>query len=183
MVFELLRRKVGSPVSYASIARDVNASPTTIIKYIQILEALYIVFRVTPYSRNIARSILKEPKIYFFDNGMVIGDDGVKFENFVAISLLKHIYAKNDYEGERFDIKYLRTKEKKEIDFCVTNNNEIVEVLEVKYRDSNISKSLKYFCQKYDLRGIQIVKELKREKVSEKISVRNAHTYLKELVL
>jgi predicted AAA+ superfamily ATPase len=66
MVFELLRRKVGSPVSYASIARDVNASPTTIIKYVQILEALYIIFRVTPYSRNIARSILKEPKIYFF---------------------------------------------------------------------------------------------------------------------
>ncbi len=183
MVFELLRRKVGSTVSYSSIARDVNASPTTIIKYIQVLEALYIVFRVTPYSRNIARSILKEPKIYFFDNGMVIGDDGVKFENFVAISLLKHLYAKNDYEGERFEMKYLRTKDKKEIDFCLTNNNEIVEVLEVKNRDSNISKNLKYFCQKYDLKGTQIVKGLKREKESKKISVRNAHTYLKELIL
>ena len=60
MVFELLRRKVGLPVSYASIVRDVDASPTTVIKYIQVLGALYIVFRVTPYSRNIARSILKE---------------------------------------------------------------------------------------------------------------------------
>ena len=114
---------------------------------------------------------------------MVIGDDGVKFENFVAISLLKHLYAKNDYEGERFEMKYLRTKDKKEIDFCLTNNNEIVEVLEVKNRDSNISKNLKYFCQKYDLKGTQIVKGLKREKESKKISVRNAHTYLKELIL
>ncbi len=97
MVFELLRRRVGSPVSYASIARDVKASPTTIIKYIQVLEALYIIFRVAPYSRNIARSILKEPKIYF----------------------------------------------------CLINTNEIEEVIEVKKRDSNISKNLRYFCQKW----------------------------------
>jgi len=154
MVFELLRRRVGSPVSYASIARDVQVSSTTIIKYIQVLEALYIVFRVAPYSRNIARSILKEPKIYFFDNGLVTGDDGIKFENFAAVSLLKHIYAKNDYEGERFDLMYLRTKDKKEIDFCLINNNEIIEAIEVKNRDSNISHNLKYFCQKYNLKGL-----------------------------
>jgi predicted AAA+ superfamily ATPase len=183
MVFELLRRRVGSPVSYASIARDVKASPTTIIKYIQVLEALYIIFRVAPYSRNIARSILKEPKIYFFDNSLVTGDDGTKFENFIAVSLLKHIYARNDYEGEKFELKYIRTKDKKEIDFCLINTNEIEEVIEVKNRDSNISKNLRYFCQKYDLKGTQIVKELKREKEIERISIRNAHSYLKECIL
>ena len=43
------------------------------------------------YSRNIARSILKELKIYFFDNGLVTVDDGTKFEKFVAVSLLKLI--------------------------------------------------------------------------------------------
>ena len=96
---------------------------------------------------------------------------------------MKHIFGKNDYEGENFDLKYLRTKEGKEVDFCLTNNNEIVEVLEMKNRDSNISKNLKYFCQKYNLKGTRIVKELKREKELEKISVRNAHTYLKELIL
>ncbi len=99
------------------------------------------------------------------------------------VFILKHLYARNDYEGERFEMKYLRTKDKKEIDFCLTNNNEIVEVLEVKNRDSNISKNLKYFCQKYGLKRTQIVKELMREKEIEKISVRNAHTYLKELIL
>ncbi len=183
MVFELLRRRVGSPVSYASIARDVKASPTTIIKYIQVLEALYIIFRVAPYSRNIARSILKEPKIYFFDNSLVTGDDGTKFENFIAVSLLKHIYARNDYEGENFELKYIRTKDKKEIDFCLINTNEIEEVIEVKNRDSNISKNLRYFCKKYDLKGTQILKELKREKEIERISIRNAHSYLKECIL
>ena len=106
MVLELLMRKVGSPVSYNSIARDVGISPTTVKKYIQIFEALYIIFRVAPYSRNIARSILKEPKIYFFDNGLVIGDEGVKLENFIAMSILKAILAKNDYLGEKNELKY-----------------------------------------------------------------------------
>ncbi|MDO8886503.1 ATP-binding protein [Candidatus Oleimmundimicrobium sp.] len=183
MVFELLRRRVGSPVSYASIAGDVNASPTTINKYVQILEALYIIFKVTPYSRNIARSVLKEPKIYFFDNGLVIGDDGAKFENFIALSLLKHVFGKIDYEGENFELKYLRTKDGKEVDFCLANNDQIVEVIEAKTRDSNISKNLKYFCEKYHLKGTQIAKELKRERTIGKIDIRKAHSYLKELFL
>ena len=79
LVFELLREKVGSPISYKSIAEDVAVSPHTVKKYIDILEALYIVFRVTPYSKNIARSLLKEPKIYFFDNGLVKGNAGARF--------------------------------------------------------------------------------------------------------
>jgi len=70
LVLELLRLRVGSPVSYQSIARDVGISPNTVKKYIQIFESLFIVFKTSPYSRNIARSILKEPKIYFYDTGM-----------------------------------------------------------------------------------------------------------------
>jgi len=80
MVFELLRRKVSSPISYNSIAEDVGISPVTVKKYISVLESLYIVFRVTPYSKKIARSILKEPKIYFYDNGLVVGAEGVVFK-------------------------------------------------------------------------------------------------------
>lgn len=183
MIFELLRRRVGSPISYASISRDVSVSPTTVIKYIQVLEALYIVFRVTPYSKNIARSILKEPKIYFFDNGLVVGDEGIQFENFVALSLLKHIFGKIDYEGENFELKYLHTKDGKEIDFCLVNDNKIVEVIEVKNRDPKISTSLMYFCKKYNLKGIQVVKELKREKTIDNIDIREAYSYLKGLFL
>jgi len=183
MVFELLRRRVGSPVSYASIARDVNSSLTTVIKYVQILEALYIIFKVTPYSKNIARSVLKEPKIYFFDNGLVVGDDGAKFENFIAVSLLKHVFGKVDYEGENFELKYLRTKDGKEVDFCLTNNDQIVEVIEAKIRNSSISKNLNYFCEKYHLKGVQVVKELKRERTIEGIDIRKSHPYLKGLFL
>lgn len=37
-------------------------------RWLQLLENLYIIFRVTPYSNNVARSLLKEPKFYFYDN-------------------------------------------------------------------------------------------------------------------
>ncbi|MCD6055904.1 MAG: hypothetical protein K0R12_866 [Gammaproteobacteria bacterium] len=65
LVFELLRKRVGSPISYTAIAEDAAISPNTVKKYIAILEALYIIFRVTPFSKNTARSLLKEPKVYF----------------------------------------------------------------------------------------------------------------------
>ncbi len=65
LVFELLRERVGSPISYRSIAEDVSISPNTVRKYISILEALYVIFRVVPFSKNIARSLLKEQKFIF----------------------------------------------------------------------------------------------------------------------
>src|SRR4030042_2185128 len=113
MVLELLRRKVGSPISYSSIAEDVQISPVTVRRYMNIFHELYIIFKIAPYSKNIARSILKEPKVYFFDNGLVLGEEGAKFENFVAVSLLKHVFGKADQTGKAYDLKYLRTKEKK----------------------------------------------------------------------
>src|SRR5690606_32952265 len=58
LIFELLQERVGSSISYTSLAEDVAVSPNTVRKYIHILEALYIVFRVKPFSKNIARSIL-----------------------------------------------------------------------------------------------------------------------------
>ena len=63
----------------------------TISKTILSFEELFIIFRVTPFSRDIARSLLKEPKLYFFDQGMVSDNKGAALENMVAVSLYKHI--------------------------------------------------------------------------------------------
>lgn len=183
LVFELLRERVGSPISYSSIAEDVAIAPNTVKKYIQILEALYIVFRVTPFSQNIARSLLKEPKIYFFDVGLVKGEVGVKFENFVASCLLKHVYAQIDYQAKNYELKYLRTKEKKEIDFVLVQNKKIEKMIEVKHSDSSISPHLRYFYEKYHLPAVQVVKELKQERVDKGIEVSRGVNFLKTLLL
>lgn len=183
LVFDLLRERVGSPISYSSIAQDVQVAPNTVKKYIQILEALYIVFRVTPFSKNIARSLLKEPKIYFFDTGLVKGNIGAKFENLVAGCLLKHVFGKIDYEAEDYSLHYLQTKEKQEVDFALVKDCGIEKIIEVKTSDPAVSPGLRYFHEKYALPSIQIVKDLKREYTEQGIEILEAAGYLSSLFL
>ncbi len=180
LILELLKERVGSPISYASIARDLNIAPNTVKKYLQILEALYIVFFVTPYSKNIARSIIKEPKAYFFDTGLV-KNLGSQFENFVGLSLYKLMYANYDYYGKNYKLQYLKTKEGKEIDFCIVKDNQLDSIIEVKLSDSNLSKELLFFSDKYQIKGFQIVKNLINERKEKNIEIRRAVNYLKEL--
>lgn len=183
MVFELLRAKVGSTISYQSIAQDVAISPITVKKYIQILEALYIVFSVTPFSKNIARSLLKEPKIYFFDTGLVQEDEGRRLENLVALSLLKHVYAKIDYNAEDYNLHYLRTKEKEEVDFVLVKDGNVEKMIEVKKSDKEISKALYQFNKKYHFPAVQIVRNLRHARKLEGIEVLKMKDYLSELAL
>ncbi|MBF0449535.1 MAG: ATP-binding protein [Candidatus Magnetomorum sp.] len=183
LVLELLRFRVGSPISYKSIAEDVGISPNTVKKYIQILESLYIIFKVTPFSKNIARSILKEPKIYFYDTGLVKGNEGILFENFVALSLLKHVYAMEDYEGQPYSLNYIRTKDGAEVDFCLVNHNEPQLMIEVKRTSTKLNNAIINFHNKYKISGLQIVLHLKQERIEKNIEIRRGADFLKSLRL
>lgn len=183
LVFDLLRTRVGSPVSYQSIARDVGTSSATIKRYIEILEAVYIVFRITPYSKNIARSLLKEPKIYFYDCSLVDGDAGARLENFVAVSLLKDIYAQVDQLGIENKLHYLRTKDGLEVDFVVANDKEVKCAIEVKISDAVPSKALIGAHEKYSMRALQVVGHLKNEYKTKSVEVLKADKYLQGLSL
>ena len=182
-IFELLRERVGSPISYSSLAEDVHVSPNTVKKYIQILEALYIVFRVTPFTHNIARSLLREPKIYFFDTGLVKGNEGIKLENLVATCLLKHVMSRVDYRAENTSLQSLHTKEGREVDFVIAKDQQIEKMIEVNVSDPPASPHLRYFYEKYQRPAVQIVKELKRERMDDGIEVMEVLTFLKSLDL
>jgi predicted AAA+ superfamily ATPase len=173
-------------VSYASLARDIGIAPNTIKKYIALFEALCIVFRLTPFTGNpgeinIARSLLKEPKIYFYDTGLVEGGEGPRFENLIALALAKEAAAAEDIKGIRSAVHYIRTKDGKEADFCYIENNAIRFLGEAKLSDSKISDTLYYFCGKYNVPGIQIVKNLRQERKKDSIEVRKAEGFLREL--
>lgn len=183
IVFELLRKRVGSPISYQTIANDAGISPATVKRYIDILSAVYVIFLVSPYSRNIARSLLKEPKVYFFDIGLVDAGPGAKLENLVALSLLKDAYARNDQLAEETGLYYLRTKDGMEVDFAMTLKNEITKIIEVKLNDHNISKALHIFKNKYGFESLQLVEHAKHEYNNKGISVLYASNFLKELYL
>lgn len=183
LIFKLLRHRVGSPVSYQSIAEDVGVSSATVKKYIQILEALYIIFIITPFSNNIARSLLKEPKIYFFDTGLVDGNEGARLENLTALCLLKHIYGKYDYLAEDCQLHYIRTKDGEEVDFALIKDGVIQQLIEVKTSDHSLSPSLIKFQRKNLCKAVQVVNHSKYEIQREGIEILRAESFLKSLWL
>jgi predicted AAA+ superfamily ATPase len=159
-LIELLRSRVGSPVSASSLARDLQKSPVTIQNWLKLLEDLYVIFRVSPYHKNIARALLKEPKYYFYDNAMVEGTDGLRLENLVACALLKEIHRCQDVEGEKLDLHYIRNKEGQEINFLITCDSRPSQLIEVKWKDDNLSPNFRKFLADEPLRRLQLVGEL-----------------------
>jgi hypothetical protein len=137
---ELLRQRVGAPVSYQSLAGDLQVDQTTVKRWIGILENLFVIFKVTPWHRNVARSLLKAPKYYFYDNGQVTGDRGQKLENLVAAALLREVHFEQDARGRRVKLHYLRNKDGDEVDFAVSESGRLILMVEVKWDDATPSK-------------------------------------------
>ena len=184
-LIQLLKKRVGSPISYSSLAEDLQCSDKTIKRWLTILETMYVVFKVPPYHKNISRAILKSPKYYFYDTGQVVGEAGIKLENLVACSLLKELHFREDCMGEQWNLYYLRNKDGREMDFLVTRNEQPALMIEVKWSDANRNPSFSFF-EKYfsNVMKIQLVKEIKREKTyPDGTQIRSAVNWLSEISL
>lgn len=184
-LIQLLKKRVGSPVSYRSLAEDLQCSDKTIKRWLSILETMYVVFKVTPFHKNISRAILKSPKYYFYDTGQVVGDRGIKLENLVACALLKEIHFREDCLGEQWNLFYLRNKDGREIDFLVTRNEDPTLMIEVKWSDANLSSHFSFFDKYFSaVNKMQLVKELNREKTyPDGTQIRTAHKWLSKISL
>jgi predicted AAA+ superfamily ATPase len=178
LLVELLRDRVGSPLSYQSLSEDIGVSPNTVKRYVEILEALYIVFLVHPFARDVARSLRKIPKLYFFDSGLVRGDEGSIFENLVALSLLKRLWSLEDRDGRPRRLAYLRTKEGKEVDFVLVEEERPTLMVEAKVRDREVTPALHYFRERYGIPGAQLVVDLRQEYDTGGLAVRKASDWL-----
>jgi predicted AAA+ superfamily ATPase len=184
ILLDLLKTRVASPVSYSSLAGDLQVSPHTVKHWLQILENLYVIFPVRPFHKNIARSLLKEPKYYFYDVGDVDAGLGARLENVVALALLKEIHFLEDNKGIRASLHYLRDKDKNEVDFLVTINGNPVLMVEVKESTDSFSKSLFHFHRFVpSTQAIQLVHKLKRRKSTREASMMPIHDFLAELDL
>ena len=161
---DLLRERVGSPLSLASIARDLALSPTTLKRYLDILQALFIVFTVQPWHRNIARAILQSPKVYFYDTGLVRGDDGLRLENAVAAMLLKHTQFLADAQGQQTGLHYVRTKDGAEVDFALSRDGALTHLIECKLADDKPHRALRRFAGEFgQATAVQLVRHLRQE--------------------
>ena len=184
-LIQLLKHRVGSPISYASLSQNLQCSDKTVKRWLTILENMYIIFKVPPFHKNIARAIQKAPKFYFYDTGQVMGDQGIKLENTVACAIQKEIHFREDCFGETKKLFYLRNKDKKEIDFCTTSGDDPVLMVEVKWKNNSLSSNFEVFRKFFpQLKMVQVVKELKKEKTFPNgAEIRTAHNWLSTLTL
>ena len=184
ILFSLLPKRVGSPISMNNIAEELQVSFGSIKEWLKLLEIFYLVFRIGPWTKKISRSILKEKKLYLY-NYPEISDESYRFENMVAVELLRAVYNWNEYGYGRFTLHYLRNKEKEEVDFLICENNNPKILIETKFSDDAPSKNLIYFQKKLNIPAIQLVnkenvfKYLKNEQ--NKILIITAHIWLSTL--
>ena len=129
LLIDLLKTRVGGPIVIKNLAEDLQVSQPTVKHWLEVLERMYYIFLVYPYSTNLSRAILKPPKVYFYDNADVEGDQGARFENLVATHLLKSIQFLEDREGFRYQLRYLRDKEGREVDFVLLREKKICELI------------------------------------------------------
>ena len=181
LLVELLRDRVGSLLSFQSLAEDLGVAPNTVKRHIEILEALYIVFRVLPHSRNIARALIKQPKLYFFDTGLVRGGIGPQFENLVALSLFERQTCLEDRDGKVRSLRYLRTKEGREVDFVLVQEETPTLLVEAKASEREITSGLRYFSDRLPAEAVQVVMDLRQEREEAGIKVLRAAEWLANL--
>ncbi len=172
---DALRSRVTGLVVLSNIAQDLQIAPKTALHWLKLLEKMYLCFVIYPHTTNVPRSILKPPKVYFFDNGDCIGDEGQRLENLVATHLLKRLHFIEDYYGYTCSLCYIRDKDGREVDFVTIIDGKVVDLIEVKVADGTISTSLKYYQKLLKPeRTVQIVGDLNRPYDQDGIRVTSA---------
>jgi hypothetical protein len=142
----LLPERVGSPVSVTSLRELLEVSHDTVKRWLLLLAELYYVFVVPPYTARVSRSLRKEPKIYLWDYGEVT-DPGPQFENLVASHLLKACHYWTDTGEGEFELRYLRNKDKKELDFLIVRDGKPWLPVEAKLSDAKPAPSFTTFMK------------------------------------
>ncbi len=149
MLVKLLATRSAHQLIYGNFAKNVRVSVDTIRRWIDTLCNLHLGFLIRPWYKNVTRSLRKEPK-WFLRDWASTKDTGDKSETFIACHLLKAVEGWNDMGLGKFELSYLRDKEKREVDFLVVRDGNPWFLAEVKHREESISPALNYFQKQLD---------------------------------
>ena len=135
---DLIRSEAGQLMNVSSISRQVRISVDTARRWLETLHALYYSFPVRPWHRNVRRAIRKESKVYLWDWALV-DEPGQRAENLVAAALLKACHFWTDHGFGEFGLHFVRDKEKREVDFLVSQDREPLEDLSYRLLDNGLT--------------------------------------------
>lgn len=179
---DMLPERTGSLLSINSLREDLGVSHRAVSSWINIFESFYYCFRLYPYVGKNYRSLKKDAKLYLWD-WSEISDEAVRFENCVASHLLKLKHFLQDYEGYKADLYFLRSIEKKEVDFLFTIDGKPWFALEAKTNETDVSSPLHYFKEKLQIPFCyQVVKKENVDSYIKGVRVVSASKFLGGLI-
>lgn len=161
----LLAARSGGQLVLSNLAGEISASVDTVRRWVAILSDLYVGFELRPWFKNVAKALRKEPKWYLRDwSG--IADIGARAETFAACHLLKAVETWSDLGLGRFELRYLRDKLKREVDFVIIRDGEPWVLIEVKATRQTLSPHLFHFQKQTGARhAFQAVLDLPHEPI------------------
>lgn len=155
---ELLPERIGSPLSVNALSEDLGVAFHTAHGWLDTLARLYYLFTIRPWTGKLARTLRREAKVYLYDF-TEIDEPGPRFENLVALHLLKLVDAWNDRGLGDFALHYIRDKERREVDFVVTERRRAYLLVEAKLTSAAVSPTLVYFAERLRPRwALQLVR-------------------------
>lgn len=139
---------VGSPLSINALREDLQVAHKTVDNWLQILERLYAIYRLSPMGAPRIRAVKKEQKHYHWD-WSVVPEPSLRFENLVAGHLLKWVHREQDVRGRDVELRYFRDTDRREVDFVVVEGRTPQLFVECKWADTEIDRSLRYLKAKF----------------------------------
>lgn len=143
-LMQLLAERSAGQLVYSSLAREIQVSVDTVKRWIDLLARLHYGFMVRPWFANVAKALRKEPK-WSQRDWSGLAEDGARAETFVACHLLKAVEGWTDLGFGDFELRYLRDKQKREVDLLVVRERKPWFLVEVKLGETSLSPSLAYF--------------------------------------
>ena len=140
----ILAERSGQQLIYSNLAQEVQISVDTCKRWIDLLNRLHYGFLIRPWFQNVTKALRKEPK-WFLRDWSGIDDEGQRAETFTACHLLKAVEGWTDLGLGSFELRYLRDKMKREVDFLIVRDRKPWILIEAKTRNTRLSPSLAHF--------------------------------------
>ncbi|MBN1773688.1 MAG: ATP-binding protein [Deltaproteobacteria bacterium] len=157
-LYQLLPSRVGSPLSVPSLARDLGVAYNTVQGWLALFERFFLVFGLPTWTSRIARAIRKERKYYLLDVAR-IEDPAARFENQVALELLRATSCWNALGEGEFTLHFVRDKQRREADFLLVDRRKPLLLVEAKLGDERPGPGLQALQRALRVPAVQLVRE------------------------
>lgn len=181
---ERLPDLVGSPLSINALREDLQVAHRTVQSWLEILERLFVLFRIAPFGGSRIRAVKKEQKAYLWDWSSV-PDPGARFENLVACQLLKFCDLREETEGHRMELRYIRDTDRREVDFVVLEDGKPLFAVEAKLKAKTPGLAIPYFSERLKIPRFYLVHREEKDYQHATLPLRVCpfHLFVKELAL